>query len=103
MKQTRKDPNEPKLKTMTFSNVSAANMFIALWWKFAHIWPHTKNVPLQLGFVMSVPKHLEQKDHYEFTHYKFIKLNLFVTNVPKTLEQITKNSFAIYKEPTSQR
>merc|ERR1712223_338699 len=45
----------------------------------------------------------EQKDRYEFILCKFIKLNLFVTNVPKTLVQITKSSFAICKEPTLQR
>merc|ERR1719219_1208701 len=98
-----KDPNEPKLKTTTSSNVSAANTFIAPWSKFAPIWPLTKNVQVQRGFATSVPKHSERKDHYVFILCKFIKLNLFVTNVPKTLVQITKSSFAICKEPTLQR
>merc|ERR1719323_2696270 len=47
---------------------------------------------------MIVRKHLELNDHYEFILCKFIKLNLFAINVPKTLVQITKSFFVIYKE-----
>merc|ERR1711971_1332191 len=62
-----------------------------------------KNAPHQLGFVMTVRKHLELNDPCEFIPCKFIKLNLFATSVPKTLVPITKSSSAIYKEPISQR
>merc|ERR1719394_1705801 len=69
-----------------------------LWLKSVPTWRLTKNALLQLGFVMIVRKHLELNDHYEFILCKFIKLNLFAINVPKTLVQITKSFFVIYKE-----
>ena len=97
------DPNKLKLRTKTFLNALAANTFIVPWSKFVLIWPHTKNARVQPGFVTSVPKHLELKDHYVFTLCKFIKLSLFVISAPKTLVQITKSSCAICKEPTLQR
>ena len=81
-----------------FSNVLVANTFIELWLKSVPTWRLTKNALLQLGFVMIVRKHLELNDHYEFILCKFIKLNLFAINVPKTLVQITKSFFVIYKE-----
>merc|ERR1711971_161029 len=67
------------------------------------IWLLTKNAPHQLGFLMTVRKHLELNDPCEFIPCKFIKLNLFATNVPKTSVLIRKSFSAIYKEPISQR
>ena len=65
------DPNKQKLRTKTFLNALAANTFIVPWSKFVLIWPHTKNARVQPGFVTSVPKHLELKDHYEFVEHLF--------------------------------
>merc|ERR1712241_188638 len=101
--KVKTESKDPKLRTMTFSSVSDASTFTALWWRFAPIWPHTRNVPILHGCAMSVRKPLEPNGPYVSTLCKFIKPNLFATNAPKTLVPITKSSFAICKEHTSPR
>ena len=74
---------------------------IGHWLKCELIWLLTIVVQPQPGFAMNAPKHSELNDPWESIPCKFIRLNWFVTNVPRISGLITRNSSGICKGLTS--